>query len=206
MTFNSPELVVRRPSVCPSVHFSHVYNYLFTGSINFNQTWHRASLGEGVSSLLDHSISTERYNNETSKKLSLTNFNWNLKIFFSRTNCQFQLKLIWHKQRRVQRRRTGRSIAPFLKFSRVNFIFEKFDCITRIHFIVTNKQRLQNCISFDLYSHYKSTGYVWRGIKSISRPQKSYRAGTAPPPPVKKFLDPPMTKHHWIKGIQLLDN
>ena len=28
-TFDSPEPVVRRPSVCPYVHFSRVYNYLF---------------------------------------------------------------------------------------------------------------------------------------------------------------------------------
>ena len=44
------------------------------------------------------------------------------------------------------------------------------------------------------YSHYKSIGYVWRGIKTISRPQKLYRAGTAPP--VYKFLDPPLSFKH----------
>ena len=43
---------------------------------------------------------------------------------------------------------------------------------------------------FILYYHRKSIGYVWRGIKTIFRPQELYRAGTAPP--VLKFLDPPL--------------
>ena len=29
---------------------------------------------------------------------------------------------------------------------------------------------------FIQYFHYKSVGYVWRGIKKISRPQKLYSA------------------------------
>ena len=43
---------------------------------------------------------------------------------------------------------------------------------------------------FILYSHSKSIGYVWRGIKAIFRPQKLYRAETTLP--VLKFLDPPL--------------
>ena len=31
-------------------------------------------------------------------------------------------------------------------------------------------------IYFTLYSHYKTIGYVWRGIKIIPRPQEFYRA------------------------------
>ena len=43
---------------------------------------------------------------------------------------------------------------------------------------------------FIIYYYYKSIGYVWRGIKTIFRHQKLYRAETAPP--VLKFLDPPL--------------
>ena len=41
-----------------------------------------------------------------------------------------------------------------------------------------------------LYSHQKNVGYMLMGIKTIPRPQGFYSAGT--PPPVLKFLDPPL--------------
>ena len=40
---------------------------------------------------------------------------------------------------------------------------------------------------FILYFHYKSIGYVWGGIKTISRPQK-----IIPCTQVLKFQDPPL--------------
>ena len=40
-----------RPSVCLSVNFSHFHLLLFNHWANFTQTWHKASLGEGDSSL-----------------------------------------------------------------------------------------------------------------------------------------------------------
>ena len=46
-------LITCRPSsVCPSVNFSHFHLLLQNHWANFNQTWHKASLGEGDSSLL----------------------------------------------------------------------------------------------------------------------------------------------------------
>ena len=51
------------------------------------------------------------------------------------------------------------------------FVFEKFDSLTRINFIVISMH-----MYFILYSRYKSIGYVWRGIKTISRPWKNYTA------------------------------
>ena len=39
------------PSVCPSVNFSYFRLLLKNHWTNFNQTWHKASLGEGDSSL-----------------------------------------------------------------------------------------------------------------------------------------------------------
>ena len=39
-------------SVCPSVNFSHFHLLLQNHCANFNQTWHKAFLGEGDSSLL----------------------------------------------------------------------------------------------------------------------------------------------------------
>ena len=50
-----------------------------------------------------------------------------------------------------------------------------------------------------LYSHYKSIGYVWRGIKTISRPQNLYYAGQRPP--VLKLMDPPQ-----VLFFQSIDN
>ena len=52
---------------------------------------------------------------------------------------------------------------------------------------------------FILFSRYKSIGYVWRGIKTIFRPQKLYRAGTARSPRALKFLDLPLTLHAMPK-------
>ena len=40
-----------RPSVCLSVNFSHFHLLLQNDWANFNQTWHKVSLGEGDSSL-----------------------------------------------------------------------------------------------------------------------------------------------------------
>ena len=46
-------LITCRPSsVCPSVNFSHFHLLLQNHWANFNQTWHKASLGEGDSSLI----------------------------------------------------------------------------------------------------------------------------------------------------------
>ena len=61
--FSSPELKAQVsfsdhlwsvvcPSVCPSVNFSHFHLLLQNYWANFNQTWHKASLGKGDSSLL----------------------------------------------------------------------------------------------------------------------------------------------------------
>ena len=36
-------------------------------------------------------------------------------------------------------------------------------------------------MNFILYTQYKNIEYVWRGIKTIPRPQELYRARTAPP-------------------------
>ena len=54
--------------------------------------------------------------------------------------------------------------------------------------------------NFILCSHYKSIEYVWRGIKTISRPQKLYRAWTVVPP-VLKFLDPPLERERGGRGL-----
>ena len=73
-----------------------------------------------------------------------------------------------------------RARAPLFEIFK-RFIFEYFDSIILINFIVINMQCLQCVFSyFLLYSHQKSIGYVWRGIKSISRAPKLYRAGTEP--------------------------
>ena len=56
-------------------------------------------------------------------------------------------------------------------------MFEKFDSITLLLYSTCNVSNMY----FILSSHYKSIGYVWMGIKTIFRPQKLYRAGTAPP-------------------------
>ena len=44
---------------------------------------------------------------------------------------------------------------------------------------------------FIYYSCYKHIGYVWRGIKTNPRLKNSTAPGP-PPPPVLKFLDPPL--------------
>ena len=79
-------------------------------------------------------------------------------------------------QRRIQRRR-ARGAPPCLKF--YGCIFGNFDFITR----------------------YKNIGYAWRGIRTIFRPQKLYRARTAPPP-VLKFLDPPLIYLLYNQNLQ----
>ena len=79
--------------------------------------------------------------------------------------------------------------------------FENIDSITCINFIVSTCNVYS--MYFILYSHYKSMGYVWRGIKTISRHQILYRAGTAPP--VLKFLDPPLRTTLLQRGIPILN-
>ena len=54
---------------------------------------------------------------------------------------------------------------------------------------------------FILYFQYKSIGYVWRGIKTISRPQNYTAQG--PRAPVLKFLDPPL-HNQFIFSTKLL--
>ena len=51
------------------------------------------------------------------------------------------------------------------------------------------------------YSNYKNIWYMWRGIKTIPRPQEFYCAGTMPL--VLKLLDPPMfrLKSTWIQKM-----
>ena len=49
LIFNSSEL--KTPSFHLSVNFSHFHLLLQNHWVNFNQTWHKASLGEGNSSL-----------------------------------------------------------------------------------------------------------------------------------------------------------
>ena len=59
-----------------------------------------------------------------------------------------------------------------------------FDCIKHIYFKCNQHAMFTICILFTL------TVNMWRGIKTIFRHQKLYRAETAPP--VLKFLDPPL--------------
>ena len=60
-------------------------------------------------------------------------------------------------------------------------------CVVDIfHWSVLQTYNTKSNMYFILYSHYKSIGYVWRGIKTIFRPQK-----VIPCPQVLKFLDPP---------------
>ena len=67
-------------------------------------------------------------------------------------------------------------------------LFENIFC-----FDFVNVQLLLTCnvknMYFFLYSNYRNIGYMWLGIKSISRSQVFYHAGT-----VLKFLDPPLLK------------
>ena len=94
----------------------------------------------------------------------------------------------------------------------------------RLHyFIVINMQWLQLICIFILYSRYKSIGYVSIGIKTIFRPQKSYRNGTnltkvrplfllshrlhRDRTPLLRFLDPPLRtirKENTRKKSQVL--
>ena len=51
VSFSDRLLSVVRPSVCSSVNFSHFHLLLKNHWANFNQTWHKASLGDRDSSL-----------------------------------------------------------------------------------------------------------------------------------------------------------
>ena len=66
---------------------------------------------------------------------------------------------------------------PVSNFSRVNF------WLHNTHKLYCYQHAMLTIIimHFILYSAYKSIGYVSRGIKTIWRPKKLYRAGIAPP-------------------------
>ena len=102
-------------------------------------------------------------------------------------------------QRRIQRRRTGREPPPppckLLRMYFWNFRLQN------THKLYCNQYAMFYNMYFILYSHYKSIEYVWRGIKTISRPKKLYRNGTAPP--ALKFLDPPL--NHIFSVVDTLD-
>ena len=79
-----------RSSVRPSVNFSHFHLLLQNRWTNFNQTWHKASLGEGIH--VNSNEGSRRFprgdNNEIAK------IHWrNLKFFFSRTTEPMSTKL-----------------------------------------------------------------------------------------------------------------
>ena len=75
---------------------------------------------------------------------------------------------------------------PFWNFQ--GFIFEKFDCITRIHFIVTNKQSLQSVFYLISTLTTKAQGMI-EGASNQSPDLKNY---TAPGPL-------PLLKNSWIR-------
>ena len=71
------------------VNFSHVYLLLQNHWANFNQTWHKVSLGEGDSSFFKwRAPPFSRVDNYEIAKI-----HWILKIFFSRTTGPISTKL-----------------------------------------------------------------------------------------------------------------
>ena len=61
--------------------------------------------------------------------------------------------------------------------------FRIFSLYIRKYFDFSQHAVFTICIYIIHYSSNKNIGYVWKGIKAT---------GTAPPPPVLKFLDPPL--------------
>ena len=82
-------LITCRPSsVClslrPFVNFSHFHLLLQNHWANFNQTWHKASLGEGDSSLFEWRVPS--FSKLRGDNNEIVKIHWrNLKIIFSRT-------------------------------------------------------------------------------------------------------------------------
>ena len=84
------------------------------------------------------------------------------------------------------------------------FAVLNFDCTTCIYFNLSQHTITYNVynIYFTLCSHYKTIGYVWKGNKTIPRPQEFYRA------PVLKFLYPSLklTCTNWQIPFISYDN
>ena len=90
-------------SVCPSVNFWHFQVLLQNHWENFNQTWHKASMGGGASSLSNE----EPSHSQGGDNWIVVKINWKLKIlkFFSRTSglnsTKIGTKHSWVKGRQV---------------------------------------------------------------------------------------------------------